>query len=140
MNQINIMSIRETLLNLGIQQLNDHYKYRNVFVKSNIMINLLEIANDIWCYLVNINLTNKNDLALFIHDNLRDEDIKTLFWIFKQCKCCVQHRTMLPTSLNSLELINFNEIPFNENCACKCNKACCYLYKSYHYNKYHIWI
>ncbi len=134
------MSVKESLLNLGIQQLNYHYKYRNVFVKTNTMKSLLEIANDIWVYLVNVHLNDNIDLGLLIHDHLTDDEIKSLFWIYKQCKCCNQHSKINPKSLNSLELINMKMIYINEVCNCHCNKACCYLHKAYHYNKYHIWI
>ncbi len=132
------MSVKESLIHLGMNQLNEHYKYRNAFVKTPTMKQLLEIAFDIWYYLVNIHLNNKNDLAWFIHENLTDEDVQTLYWIFKQCKCCNQHKDQ--KSIHSLELIHLKEIPYNEQCNCSCNKARCYLYKSYHYNKYHIWI
>jgi hypothetical protein len=130
------MSVKESLLNLGIQQLKYHYKYRNVFVKTNTMISLLEIANDIWYYLVNIQLNDKIDLALLIHEHLTDDEIKSLFWVYKQCKCGNQHSQMNPISLNSLELIDMKMINNHSNC----HKACCYLHKAYHYNKYHIWI
>jgi hypothetical protein len=129
------MSVKETLLNLGIQQLNYYYKYRNIIVKN--MINeLLEIANNIWYYLIK-NKPKSINLALFINKNLTDNEIKSLFWIFKICNCGNNYFNK-PKSLNSLELINFKLITNDESC--QCNHACCYLHKSYNYNKYHIWI
>lgn len=128
------MSVKETLSNLGIQQLIHYYKYRNIIVNQKIINELLEIANDIWYYLINVKPKNIN-LSFFLHEELTDIELKTLFWIFKNCKHCKNNN---PKSLNSLELINFNLISYEQKC--KCNNVCCYLHKCYNYNKYHIWI
>jgi hypothetical protein len=134
------MNVKETLSNLGIQQLYPYYQYRNLFVRTNTMKQLLEIANEIWYYLVSVHSSENIDLSVLIHDNMTEDEQRSLFWIFKNCNCCSEHCNMQPKSLSSLELIDFKRMRVCETCNCECNKACCYLHKSYHNNKYHVWI
>jgi hypothetical protein len=130
--------IKESLVKLGIQSLCLCYKKRNIMKK--ILNELLMMAFDIWYYLTDIQFTQQKDLGLLIRENLTDDEIHALFWIFKSCNCCHIHSTMIPKSLNSLELVNIKLIPSLSECSCQCIKAIYYLYYAYHYNKYHLWI
>lgn len=128
--------IQSTLNNLGIQSIIMYYKECNVIKNSPIMNELFEIASDIWLYITETQKTENKDLGLLIRENMTDEEIESLFWIFKSCKKCNQHTNYI--KLNNLELINLKTIPYVSKC--DCIKALCYLHNAYNYNKYHVWI
>jgi hypothetical protein len=131
--------IKETLKNLGIQQITSYYKNRNMISKSCIMTEIMMITNDIWYYLIELQKNMNQDLGLIIRENMLDDEIHMLFWVFKKCRCCNVHYRSYPSSLYNSELIDFKSIVLLK-CNCQCNKACCYLHKAFHYNKYHVWI
>lgn len=129
-------TIKETLIALDIQSLYSYYLKQNVIKKSSIMIDLTDIAFDIWNYMIQIKKLEIKDLGLLMRENMTDEEIIALFWIFSTCECSTSHYKKY--TLDTLELINLNHIPSIGGC--QCYKAMAYLHCAYNYNKYHHFI